>query len=50
MMQAVGLASRSAFSRHFHVECVINAIQHAVALPPNEVVMAVLRGGKSFGR
>src|SRR5207249_4945407 len=23
----------------FHVECVINAIQHAVALPPNEVVM-----------
>jgi hypothetical protein len=23
----------------FHVECVMNAIQHAVALPPNEVVM-----------
>ena len=23
----------------FHVQCVMNAIQHAVALPPNEVIM-----------
>ena len=39
MMQAVGLAVSFRLLAAFHVECVMNAIQHAVALPPNEVVM-----------
>jgi hypothetical protein len=34
----------------FDVKRVMNAIQHAIALPPNEIIVHLLRGGKSFGR
>jgi hypothetical protein len=32
------------------IEHVMNAIQHTIAVPPDEVVWTVLYGGKSFGR
>jgi hypothetical protein len=48
MMAAVGLASRSAFSRQARV---LNAIQHTIAVPPDEVAVdrAVRRKSPSEG-
>ena len=50
MMAAVGLASRSAFSRHFRYKGVMNALKRSVPIPKVEITMHCAARRQVFGK